>query len=58
MAQFHTAFLCFHNAVVDWVQKNEPNNAQDNKTLFVRAQILVRWHYQWLVVNDFLKKVF
>lgn len=57
VAQFHTAFLRFHNAVVDWVRKNEPNNAQDNKTLFVRAQTLVRWHYQWLVVNDFLKTV-
>jgi hypothetical protein len=57
VAQFHTAFLRFHNAVVDWVRQNEPQNAQDNKTLFVRAQILVRWHYQWLVVNDFLKTV-
>lgn len=57
VAQFHTAFLRFHNAVADWVRQNEPNNAQDNKTLFVRAQTLVRWHYQWLVVNDFLKTV-
>ncbi|MCC5643729.1 heme peroxidase family protein [Nostoc sp. CHAB 5824] len=57
VAQFHTAFLRFHNAVVDWVRQNEPNNAQDNKKLFVRAQTLVRWHYQWLVVNDFLQTV-
>ncbi|NEU81354.1 heme peroxidase family protein [Nostoc sp. UIC 10630] len=57
VAQFHTAFLRFHNAVVDWVRKNEPKNAQDNKRLFLRAQTLVRWHYQWLVVNDFLKTV-
>lgn len=57
VAQFHTAFLRFHNAVVDWVRKNEPEHAQDNKKLFVRAQTLVRWHYQWLVVNDFLKTV-
>lgn len=55
VAQFHIAFLRFHNAVVDWVRKNEPENANDNKNLFVRAQNLVRWHYQWLVVNDFLK---
>jgi hypothetical protein len=57
VAQFHTAFLRVHNAVVDWVRQNEPQNAQDNKTLFVRAQTLVRWHYQWLVVNDFLQTV-
>jgi hypothetical protein len=55
VAQFHLAFLRFHNAVVDWVRVNEPENAEDIHTLFTRAQNLVRWHYQWLVVNDFLK---
>lgn len=57
VAQFHLAFLRFHNATVDWVRANEPENATDNQTLFVRAQNLVRWHYQWLVVNDFLKTI-
>lgn len=55
VAQFHLAFLRFHNAVVDWVRENEPENAKDNQTLFTRSQNLVRWHHQWLVVNDFLK---
>ena len=55
VSQFHTAFLRFHNAVVDWVRANEPENVNDNQTLFDRVQNLVRWHYQWLVVNDFLK---
>ncbi|MUG96682.1 hypothetical protein F7734_31820 [Scytonema sp. UIC 10036] len=55
VAQLHVAFLRFHNAVVDWVRANEPKNAGDNITLFKRAQQLVRWHYQWLVINDFLK---
>jgi hypothetical protein len=58
VAQFHTAFLRFHNAVVDWVRANEPQNASSNRTLFTRAQDLVRWHYQWLVLNDFLKTSF
>ncbi|GAA6619043.1 peroxidase family protein [Scytonema sp. NUACC26] len=55
VAQLHVAFLRFHNAVVDWVRANEPENAGDNVTLFERSQQLVRWHYQWLVINDFLK---
>ena len=78
IAQFHTAVLRFHNAVVDWVKANEPNEkaagryrrdrpgaggpAKDydgyqrsDAQLFERAQQLTRWHYQWLVVNDFLK---
>ena len=57
VAQLHTAFLRFHNAIVDWVRQHEPENAKDNQTLFIRAQNLVRWHYQWLVVNDFLKTI-
>jgi hypothetical protein len=55
VAQFHVAFLRFHNAVVDWVRANEPQNADSNQKLFERSQELVRWHYQWLVLNDFLK---
>jgi hypothetical protein len=26
IAQFHTAVLRFHNAVVDWLKANEPND--------------------------------
>lgn len=55
IAQLHTAFLRFHNATVDWVRVNEPQNASNNQDLFTRAQDLVRWHHQWLVINDFLK---
>ncbi|CAN5906457.1 heme peroxidase family protein [soil metagenome] len=59
IAQLHTAVLRFHNAVVDWVKANEPNDYDGCKRseaqLFERAQQLTRWHYQWLVVNDFLK---
>jgi hypothetical protein len=59
IAQFHTAVLRFHNAVVDWVEANEANDYHGSKRseiqLFERAQQLTRWHYQWLVVNDFLK---
>lgn len=55
VAQLHTAFLRFHNAVVDWIRGNEPENAKTQKQLFDRARNLVCWHYQWLVVHDFLK---
>ena len=59
IAQLHTAVLRFHNAVVDWVKANEPNDYHGYKRsqaqLFERAQQLTRWHYQWLVVNDYLK---
>ena len=51
----------FHNAVVDWLEANEPNDYPRRKRsdvqLFERARQLTRWHYQWLVVNDFLETV-
>jgi Animal haem peroxidase len=56
VAQLHVAFLRFHNAVVDWVVANEPQTGGD-AAVFARARQLVRWHYQWLVVHDFLKTV-
>ncbi len=57
IAQFHIAFLRFHNAVVDWVEANESNHIKSEAQLFERARQLTRWHYQWLVVHDYLKTV-
>ena len=56
IAQLHLAFLRFHNNVVNWVQVNEDRTVEDAQ-LFERARDLVRWHYQWLTVHDFLKTV-
>ena len=56
VAQLHVAFLRFHNAVLDWAQQ-EPGYGQGDQELFERVRDLVRWHYQWLVVHDYLKTV-
>ena len=48
VAQLHAIFLRFHNRVVDLGGKHV--SFQD-----VRQQ--VRWHYQWVLVNDFLPTV-
>lgn len=55
VAQFHLMLMRFHNSVVDWVSANDPQDS-DAKT-FVRAQDLVRWHYQWLCIHDYLKTI-
>lgn len=60
IAQLHTAFLRFHNAVVDWLKAHDPeydSYGGSEARLFARAQQLTRWHHQWLVVNDYLKTV-
>jgi hypothetical protein len=55
VGQLHLLFLRFHNKMVDLVRQEEPS--LDNDILFQEAQRRVRWHYQWIVVNDFLRRV-
>ncbi|MCB0004808.1 MAG: hypothetical protein KDE04_00080 [Anaerolineales bacterium] len=57
VAQFHTAMLHFHNAVVDWRRMNEAVATETPQVQFERARKVVCWVFQWLVVNDFLPTV-
>jgi hypothetical protein len=54
VSQLHLTMLQFHNKVIEHVAATTPLR-DDN--LFKEAQRLVRWHYQWVVVNDFLRRV-
>jgi len=51
VAQLHLAFLRFHNAVVDHVLAG---GVTSPGAAFTEAQRLVRWHYQWIILNEFL----
>ncbi len=55
ISQLQLGFLRFHNKVVDVVtaKPNAPTGAQ----LFQEARRIVTWHYQWSVVNDFLRMI-
>ncbi len=50
ISQLHVAFLMFHNRVVDHMR--EQGVAADD--VFETARRLVRWHYEWIVVHEFL----
>src|SRR5690606_32930600 len=50
VSQLHLAFLRFHNTVAETIDGPPAER-------FARAQRIVRWHYQWLVVHDFLARV-
>jgi Animal haem peroxidase len=50
ISQLHLAFLKFHNAIVGHLRDRGVPAA----SVFGEAQRLVRWHYQWIVVNEFL----
>jgi hypothetical protein len=55
VAQLHLLFLRFHNEVVDHARASDP--ALHGADLLDEAQRVVRWHYQWIVVHDFLPRV-
>ena len=49
ISQMQLAVLRFHNAVVDAIEDDT-----DEEHLFDEAQRIVRWHYQWVVLREFL----
>ena len=57
IGQLHAAFLAFHNAVFDRIA-NDPALDHGSPALnYARARQLVRWAYQWVVLNEYLPKV-
>jgi hypothetical protein len=54
LAQLHTAFLRFHNAVIDHLRKDPSLADQPAERIFKLAQRQVRWHYQWIILHEFL----
>jgi hypothetical protein len=50
VAQFHVAMVKFHNRIVDWLRAEGVPEAE----LFGEARRLARWHYQWIVLHEFL----
>jgi hypothetical protein len=53
ISQLHLALLRFHNHVVDDLASG-PDNALTPGERFAEAQRIVRWHYQWLIIHEFL----
>lgn len=52
VSQLHLAFIRFHNAVVDDLRfSTEPGR------LFEEARRTTMWHYQWVVIHDFLARI-
>jgi hypothetical protein len=47
----HAAVLLFHNRAIDWVRAQ---GASDPRDVFAQARRLTTWHYQWLILHEFL----
>ena len=56
VAQLQVAFLRFHNRTVDFLRAGEMRDASAEE-LHAASRRLVVWHYQWLIVNDFLRRL-
>jgi hypothetical protein len=55
VSQLHLAMLHFHNRVVADV-KADLGAVLTLEEVFAEAQRVVRWHYQWMVLHEFLPK--
>ena len=55
IAQLHTAFLRFHNAIVDDIDSGGVRLS--SAALFQEACRLTRWHYQWIILHDYLPMI-
>ena len=54
VAQLHASFLRFHNRVADYLAKAK---YLGKKPGFEDVRNWVRWHYQWMLVTDYLPMV-
>ncbi|MGE3976796.1 MAG: heme peroxidase family protein [Nitrospira sp.] len=54
ISQFHLAMLKFHNAVVDRLRSDPAHAHRSARDIFREARRQVQWHYQWIIVNEFL----
>ncbi len=61
LAQLHLAFMKFHNAVYDnanlidaSAKSKKDKETTQNEGRFERTKRLVQWHYQWIILREFL----
>ena len=52
IAGLHCAFVLFHNNAVDWVRGHGRS-----RHAFAEARRLTTWHYQWVVLQQFLPQI-
>ncbi|MGX4643086.1 peroxidase family protein [Massilia sp. SYSU DXS3249] len=56
ISQMHVALLSFHNAVTDHLAAQPAYRGATAQRIFQAARRLVTWHYQWVILHEFLPK--
>lgn len=54
ISQFQVAMLSFHNAVTDYLAEQPEWRDASPERLFEEARRQVTWHYQWIILHEFL----
>ncbi len=59
VSQIHQAFIALHNKVVgsDAIIDEFGGDRSTDAARFASAVAIVRWHYQWVVVHDYLDRI-
>jgi hypothetical protein len=57
IAGLHAAILLFHNRVVDRLRDDDRRWRSDWRAAFSEARRQVTWHYQWIIVKEFLPAI-
>ena len=55
LSGLHAAIIEFHNNVVELLEKR--NRRDDADEIYRNARRIVTWHYQWIIVNEFLPQI-
>jgi len=55
ISQLHLAFLKLHNQFVGYVRRKRKDVPEER--VFDEARRLCTWHYQWVIVNDYLPRI-
>jgi hypothetical protein len=56
IAGLHVAMLKFHNRVVEAL-RDDGSRSGDWRAIYRDARTLVTWHYQWIIVHEFLPAI-
>jgi hypothetical protein len=55
IAGLQVAFLRAHNRLVDILRRQNPHDSQSE--IFRDARRILTWHYQWIIVHEFLPQI-
>jgi hypothetical protein len=53
IAGFHVAMLKFHNRIVEMLR----DDRRSDGSVYWNARRIATWHYQWIIVNEFLPAI-